>query len=275
MLLYRIKNWWENNIKHKIISSEMLWIDLIRLFSIPMALLAFPSIYIGLGLSITLILIAFIVFVAGIVIYYSTKDERVVLQSIIVVAIFLIMGYIFVILAETLWALYCVCAFSFLILQDWAYRIGFQKANEESFFDYIFNKSHKIFKRMIEIVTYFSIILGSIITSVKNWDNADYEKLKNQKIDLGSGDIAEQLINNPLSQKISKNNFNNSLEQSRDLLGQICDIIKNFKFFKDITQSLENFKELIEYLGLIMIGATMVSFFLPIVMRHFKELVSE
>lgn len=275
MLLYRIKNWWENNIKHKIISSEMLWIDLIRLFSIPMALLAFPSIYIGLGLSITLILIAFIVFVAGIVIYYSTKDERVVLQSIIVVAIFLIMGYIFVILAETLWALYCVCAFSFLILQDWAYRIGFQKANEESFFDYIFNKSHKIFKRMIEIVTYFSIILGSIITSVKNWDNADYEKLKNQKIDLGSGDIAEQLINNPLSQKISKNNFNNSLEQSRDLLGQICDIIKNFKFFKDITQSLENFKELIEYLGLIMIGATMVPFFLPIVMRHFKELVSE
>lgn len=275
MLLYRIKNWWENNIKYKIISSEMLWIDLIRLFSIPMALLAFPSIYIGLGLSITLILIAFIVFVAGIVIYYSTKDERVVLQSIIVVAIFLIMGYIFVILAETLWALYCVCAFSFLILQDWAYRIGFQKANEESFFDYIFNKSHKIFKRMIEIVTYFSIILGSIITSVKNWDNADYEKLKNQKIDLGSGDIAEQLINNPLSQKISKNNFNNSLEQSRDLLGQICDIIKNFKFFKDITQSLENFKELIEYLGLIMIGVTMVSFFLPIVMRHFKELVSE
>lgn len=64
MLLYRIENWWENNIKHKIISSEMIWIDLIRLFSIPMALLAFPSIYIGLGLRITLILIAFIVYVA-------------------------------------------------------------------------------------------------------------------------------------------------------------------------------------------------------------------
>ena len=148
MLLYRIENWWENNIKHKIISSEMIWIDLIRLFSIPMALLAFPSIYIGLGLRITLILIAFIVFVAGIVIYYSTKDERVALQSIIVVAILLIIGYIFVILAETLWALYCVCAFSFLILQDWAYRIGFQKANEENFCDYISNKSHKIFKRI-------------------------------------------------------------------------------------------------------------------------------
>lgn len=277
MFLYNIKSWWECHIQHTEFSSGYILIDLLRLLSIPLAFLAFPSIYIGLGIRITFSIIFFAIIIIGIVIYCLTKDARASLQSMVLTAIFLTVGYIFVILAETLLVLYCTCAISFLILQDWTYRISFERQNNKSLLEYIArNDKLSKMKRVRELILYLIVIIGSLTTSYMHWDKTYYEQLKKENINFVSNySIQEQLYNNSFTQKIANSNWNNGLEQSESLFDIIWDIIQNFKWVQDIIQSLENFKELIGYLGLIMIGVTIVSFFLPIAMRHFKELVSE
>lgn len=191
-------------------------------------------------------------------------------------AIFLTIGYIFAILAETLFILYWACAISFLILQDWCHSISFTQQNSENFLDYVFDKSHSIIKKIIEIFSYASVIIGSFIASYKNWNNINYENLKKEKISfVNHYSIQEQLYNNSFTQKIAISNWNNSLEQSRSLLEQIWDIIQNLKWIQNIFQSLENFKALIEYLGYAMIIFIIFSYLVPVATKWIGNIIDE
>lgn len=276
MFLYNIQKWWEDYAQDTIFSSGYILIDLLRLFSIPLALLAFPGIYIGLGIKITFSIILISVITLGAVVYCLTKDTRTSYQSMILSAIFLTIGYIFVILAETLLILYWTCAISFLILQDWCHSISFTQQNSENFLDYVFDKSHSIIKKIIEIFSYASVIIGSFIASYKNWNNINYENLKKEKISfVNHYSIQEQLYNNSFTQKIARSNWDNSLEQSGSLLEQIWSVIQNLKWIQNIFQSLENLKALIEYLGYVMIIFIIFSYLVPIITKWIGNIIDE
>lgn len=276
MFLYNTQNWWKYHIQNTIFSSGYILIDLLRLLSIPLAFLAFPSIYIGLGIRITFLIIFCTIIVIGAVIYYLTKDTKTSLQSMILATIFLTIGYIFVILAETLLVLYWTCAISFLILQDWAYRISFKQNNNESLLEYIDNNNHSKLKKTIELVSYLLVIISSFIASSTNWNSQSYENLKKEKISFtNNNSISEQLYNNPFTQKIANSNWENGLEQSESLLGQILDIIQNLKWVQDIVQSLERFKVLVEYLGYAMIAFTILAYILPIIIKWASNIINK
>lgn len=279
MFLYNIKKLWEYHMQDKIFSSEYILIDLLRLLSLPLTLLACPNIYIELGIKITFFIICIAVVGIGVIIYYFSEDARTSVQSMALTAIFLIIGYIFVILAEILLVLYWTCAISFLILQDWAYRISFQQNNDESLLEYIDNNNHSTIKKIIELFSYLLVIISSFIASLTNWNNPNYENLKKEKISfVNNNSISEQLYNNPFTAEMANSNWSNSLEQSKSLFEQVCEIIQNLKWVQNTIQSLENFKVLMEYLGYAMIIFTIFAYLLPMITKwvgHITTCISD
>ncbi|WP_205276489.1 hypothetical protein U0021_07065 [Moraxella canis] len=202
----------------EILSSNNNYFDLLRLSCLFGTLLSFSIFYIGLGLTITFLIIFF---VATLIFLLFKEDDETAIKLFLFAVAVLILCFFFKILANVLLFLYVFCTICFLILQDWTYRIGHRIFHNDDFNHHIKDNllnSNDIKKRILTSITFISYILMfilSIIFAYKNFDIQNYENLKIQKINiLSEKDFIKQVINNEFTVKMRVQNWLNSKQQA-------------------------------------------------------------
>lgn len=207
-----MNGFWENYYQNSIFSSDNKHFDLFRGLCLFGALLVFPSIYIRVGVVLTVL---FIILSALLVFGFLRclgEDVENAIKFFLLTTFIMLVFFVFTILADALKLIYILCTIFFLFVQDWCYRIGHKIFNDNNFNDFIKENVVNKFSVLafIGLLSYILMFFISIYFSCDNFDKETYDNLKNQRLAFFTDKTWwEQLIHNDYSVKMALNNWYN------------------------------------------------------------------
>lgn len=207
-----MNGFWENYYQDSIFSSDNKYFDLFRLLCLFGALLVFPSIYIRVGVILTILFIILLALLAFGLLRCLGEDVENSIKFFLLTTFVMLVFFVFTILADALKLIYILCTIFFLFIQDWCYRIGHRVFNDNDFNDFIeeniFNKFNALI--FIGLLSYLSMFFVSIYCAYDIFDKEIYDNLKTQRLALFTDRTWwEQLIHNDYSVKMALNNWYN------------------------------------------------------------------
>ncbi|MDO5051120.1 MAG: hypothetical protein Q4D68_05210 [Moraxella equi] len=219
---------WERYYQNSIFSSNNKCFDLFRILCLFGALLVFPSIYIKVGMVLTVLFIILSALLVFGLLKYLGEDIENAIKSFLLTAFIMLIFFTFTILADALKFLYILCTLFFLFVQDWCYRIGHKIFNDDNFNCFVRNGVFTEFKILsfVSFLSYITMFIFSIYFSYSGFDGQVYESLKMQRIDIFSNkNFFAQISNNEFSLQMQFMNWWNGKKQAitaiKNLFGRL------------------------------------------------------
>ncbi|MDO4894551.1 hypothetical protein [Moraxella sp.] len=212
-----MNGFWENYYQNSIFSSNDKHFDLFRGLCLFGSLLVFPSIYIRVGVILTVLFIILTALLVFGLLKYLGEDVENAIKFFLLTAFVMLVFFAFTILADALKFIYILCTIFFLFVQDWCYRIGHRIFSDNYFNDFIadnvFNKFNAL--AFVGLLSYILMFVISVYFACDNFDDKIYENLKQQRLELLiDKNWLEQLIHNEYSIKMTLNNWINGKRQA-------------------------------------------------------------
>ncbi|STZ07125.1 Uncharacterised protein [Moraxella caprae] len=143
-----MNGFWENHYQNSIFSSNDKHFDLFRGLCLFGSLLVFPSIYIRVGVILTVLFIILTALLVFGLLKYLGEDVENAIKFFLLTAFVMLVFFAFTILADALKFIYILCTIFFLFVQDWCYRIGHRIFSDNDFNDFIADNVFSEFNRL-------------------------------------------------------------------------------------------------------------------------------